>query len=100
AEDGIRGCQVTGVQTCALPIFAQREQYRGTVIAQLSLQEIEEIYKLRSMIEPYLLQQALPNITPETIEGVQELIESSRVCTDLRSEERRVGNAGRSGGGA
>src|SRR5699024_3737089 len=29
AEDGIRDRNVTGVQTCALPIFAAREQYRG-----------------------------------------------------------------------
>src|SRR5690349_20236084 len=27
AEDGIRDLYVTGVQTCALPIFAQREQF-------------------------------------------------------------------------
>ncbi len=63
--------------------FAQREQYRGTVIPQLSLKEIEEIYKLRSMIEPYLLEQALLNITQETIDKVQELIESSKNCSDL-----------------
>src|SRR5690606_40856992 len=29
AEDGIRDFHVTGVQTCALPIFRQRCAYRG-----------------------------------------------------------------------
>src|SRR5476651_490835 len=29
AEDGIRGIGVTGVQTCALPIFGRRELHLG-----------------------------------------------------------------------
>src|SRR5690348_11805917 len=29
AEDGIRGGRVTGVQTCALPIFAERDPWGG-----------------------------------------------------------------------
>src|SRR5699024_11743969 len=44
AEDGIRDRNVTGVQTCALPIFAGRDQFRrgrvefssdGTTVAHI-----------------------------------------------------------------
>src|SRR5207249_6565450 len=33
AEDGIRDRNVTGVQTCALPIWARREERRGQTVA-------------------------------------------------------------------
>src|SRR5207245_3908677 len=33
AEDGIRDATVTGVQTCALPIFAQRRKTLGNALA-------------------------------------------------------------------
>src|SRR2546430_4401037 len=32
AEDGIRDLTVTGVQTCALPIFSSKGEYMGGVI--------------------------------------------------------------------
>src|SRR2546422_6319467 len=35
AEDGIRGVVVTGVQTCALPIFEQMGDVRGAVVWDL-----------------------------------------------------------------
>lgn len=63
--------------------FVVREQYRGYVIPRLSLREIEEIYTLRSMLEPYLLEQALPKLTPKTIQKARALIVASRSCTDL-----------------
>src|SRR5690606_39797820 len=34
AEDGIRDFHVTGVQTCALPIFRQRERQRSRIGGQ------------------------------------------------------------------
>lgn len=63
--------------------FVIREQYRGAVISHLSLREIEEIYTLRSMLEPYLLEQAIPKLTPAAIQTARELVIASRTCTDL-----------------
>src|SRR3712207_1554177 len=80
AEDGIRDIGVTGVQTCALPIY-------GTNRLRLSAAEVRQLYGLRAQIE-----------------------EMIRVCKDQlglagcqarspraqRSEERRVGKECRS----
>ena len=63
--------------------FVVREQYRGALIPHLSLREVEEIYRLRSMIEPFLLEHAIPKLTPEVIAKARELVVASRNCTDL-----------------
>ncbi|WP_116811049.1 GntR family transcriptional regulator [Steroidobacter cummioxidans] len=63
--------------------FVVREQYRGALIPHLSLREVEEIYKLRSMLEPFLLEQAIPKLTPAVIAKARELVVASRTCSDL-----------------
>nr|WP_298726782.1 GntR family transcriptional regulator [uncultured Steroidobacter sp.] len=63
--------------------FVVREQYRGALIPHLSLREVEEIYKLRSMLEPFLLEQAIPKLTPAVIAKARELVMASRTCSDL-----------------
>lgn len=63
--------------------FVVREQYRGALIPHLSLREVEEIYRLRSMIEPFLLEHAIPKLTPEVIAKARGLVVASRNCTDL-----------------
>ena len=55
-----------------------REKYRGAVVPKLSVNEIEQIYSLRSMIEPYLLQHAAANITDAQIEELEQIIARSR----------------------
>src|SRR5262249_58744637 len=96
AEDGIRDWSVTGVQTCALPIYlvhkdANDEAARsrlylaggplGEILrhsdARRALAVLEHTYRDMSQIRSRLLQ-------------IREV--------DLRSEERRVGKEGRSRG--
>jgi len=55
-----------------------REKYRGALIPKLSLGEIEEIYELRAMIEPYLIRHAVNNITPEQLTQLKGIVERSR----------------------
>src|SRR5690349_22668242 len=77
AEDGIRDLYVTGVQTCALPIFQLSDNGAGMSAEDLALcTENHATSKIR------------------------EYIDLSRVETlgfRGRSEERRVGKEGRSG---
>src|SRR5690554_7968220 len=73
AEDGIRDADVTGVQTCALPI-SQRLEIRTPVHRRLLAHGIANLETLRLAGVP---------------DGVYELIA-------LRSEERRVGKECRS----
>lgn len=63
--------------------FVIREKYRGALIPKLSMREVEEIYKLRMMIEPYLLAQALPHLTKDTLAKARALITASQKCEDL-----------------
>src|SRR5947207_7859305 len=86
AEDGIRDHCVTGVQTCALPIYGG------------NMNKNER--SLRSMVENLPLDQALEYIVSElgtymtTIQTALELLDKAH--PELRSEERRVGKECRS----
>ncbi len=55
-----------------------REKYRGAMIPRLSLGEIEEIYEMRAMIEPYLLRYAVKNISAEQVANLGRIVERSR----------------------
>src|SRR2546430_8213101 len=76
AEDGIRDLTVTGVQTCALPIYAVR--FLGLLIRS-------EVICLH--VDPHLL---VPS------EGIGDAGPYFCAAYDERSEERRVGKECRS----
>lgn len=63
--------------------FVIREKYRGALIPKLSISEIHEIYQLREMIEPYLLENAIPNIDKGILDEARSLIERSHNCNDM-----------------
>src|SRR5690606_39790785 len=78
AEDGIRYCHVTGVQTCALPISAQ-------------------VRSMAALTSATLMSGASPTMDPSA--GLMTLIMMFAVPVDchvgsseMRSEERRVGD--------
>src|SRR5205085_4982039 len=89
AEDGIRDLTVTGVQTCALPIFLDAiEQYYG-----FPLDKIDSFKLLRNNC---------PEQDPFNFDGFDRLLRSCPHIHTLefhhcpRSEERRVGKECRS----
>src|SRR5690606_40465789 len=84
AEDGIRDFHVTGVQTCALPIFDRRRR----VAAALAAHDAVDHHHAdpRNVAQPDALQQVAPR-------GVLGAVEEHEV----RSEERRVGKEWRAG---
>src|SRR4051794_41634907 len=102
AEDGIRDGRVTGVQTCALPILPARHPHR----AQLADRDARpaaflvdgswpgiSVRKLRTMGMPGW-QLGAPRF--EDVEVPAE----NMLGGEGRSEERRVGKEGRTGGWA
>lgn len=60
-----------------------REKYRGALVPKLSVTEIEEIYALRLMIEPYLLRAAIAQIGAEQIEHLKAIVDRSRETQDM-----------------
>ena len=50
--------------------------HRGAVVARLSLEDIEELYEIRAVLEPYLLRCALPHLTSAALNHARGLIAS------------------------
>src|SRR5690606_39588778 len=90
AEDGIRDFHVTGVQTCALPIFLAAPQ-----LGQPSLYDTTPaLDTLRRLVDFTRIDGGEPRITinlTDLISGDSVLIDSASARLRPRSEERRVG---------
>src|SRR5690606_40155479 len=80
AEDGIRDFHVTGVQTCALPIFTARA--------------LAPLPKLLGLVLPFFSPQTVA-LFPKGREAAVEVEEAKGRFDFDRSEERRVGKEGR-----
>src|SRR2546430_12452534 len=85
AEDGIRDLTVTGVQTCALPIFEPEQRIRDQEIAHFVAAEIENE---RAPILMLALARIHVLVKIRAVEFGQRM--------RVRSEERRVGKECRS----
>src|SRR5205823_10520863 len=90
AEDGIRGKPVTGVQTCALPIYGLR-----SIASELSNWPVAIE---RSPSAPSRLGTVAASASAEVMPPAVGSVAPAKVCE--RSEERRVGKECRARGGA
>src|SRR5699024_11711915 len=96
AEDGIRDRNVTGVQTCALPI-SLRDDLTIQEQAKVLLHEIghAEMHNHRTMKDKDKELQTTP-IKEYQAEMLAYLVSSTFELDTERSEERRVGKESRS----
>src|SRR5690606_39615334 len=97
AEDGIRDFHVTGVQTCALPIFYS-PFFKEYIPAEIP-KPTELLAKLNANENPY-------GPSPKAIKALQDMaghgnryawMELFDLIDKIRSEERRVGKECRHG---
>src|SRR5690606_40934827 len=94
AEDGIRDFHVTGVQTCALPIYSFLPFMVLPIYASLEKLDwrlVEAAFDLGANRWQALKRVILPLALPGMLAG------SALVFIPARSEERRVGKECRSG---
>src|SRR5207237_2676880 len=82
AEDGIRDSSVTGVQTCALPIYAPMSCELRTA-ADLSPRETD----IHTTLARFLLSQNRPAEAEQLLRKLKQSLPDN----PERSEERRVG---------
>src|SRR5690606_41057943 len=98
-EDGIRDFHVTGVQTCALPIYCSYKPVRyGTLRA--SGRDTKDAADERNRTQ-WQTPKSLPKSTTTRQSRMPRrlsLMRSGRPARSNRSEERRVGKAWRTGG--
>ena len=57
----------------------------GAWVAHLSLGECEEVYQIRERIEPLLLRYSLPNLSTETLNRLQELVDKMQSGTNVET---------------
>src|SRR5699024_11275924 len=88
AEDGIRDRNVTGVQTCALPISVERDLVDRARLARADLGLGLEVRAAGAV--PALVH-ALVDVAV-VVDPLHDLLDAALVA---RSEERRVGKEGR-----
>lgn len=62
--------------------------YRGVMVADLTIEEIEEIYFVRTELEKIAVRLVLKNITPKEIQNLKKL--SSEVAQHLRKKTHRM----------
>src|SRR5699024_11599703 len=95
AEDGIRDRNVTGVQTCALPILHMtRSDYIRHALEDYNSKNEQVLYKKQ-------LAESVQEVREQTDTELTEMDASVEDgLSDARSEERRVGKAGRAQVGA
>jgi DNA-binding GntR family transcriptional regulator len=54
--------------------------HRGAIVSSLSLAEIEEVFELRTTIEPDLMRRALPHLTPRQLDQADEVLDRYAVA--------------------
>ena len=104
AEDGIRDTSVTGVQTCALPIYGLSEllgRKYSILQQQANAQTSQAGAAVTSANAAAGLDRVKTQLLPgETAAGIGLTNARAGLTGEQRSEERRVGKEGREGGAA
>jgi DNA-binding GntR family transcriptional regulator len=60
-----------------------RVKYRGALVPKLSIAEIDEIYELRAMLEPFLLRHSIINITTSQIAHLRQIVNKSSETSQM-----------------
>ncbi len=63
------------LKTLELEGLITLEPHKGAIVNSLTLEDIDEIYELRTMLEPFTLGKSIPNLTKEDIVELERLHE-------------------------
>lgn len=61
---------------------------RGAFVAELSIDELKEIYLIRETLEELAIQLAVPNLSPQTLEQLGDIIEQMEQATSAQDFAR------------
>jgi DNA-binding GntR family transcriptional regulator len=60
-----------------------REKYRGAMVPKLSSEEIQEVFELRAMLEPYLLRNAFHKIAGPQLAVLRDIMQRARAMKNI-----------------
>src|SRR5690606_39474106 len=97
-EDGIRDFHVTGVQTCALPISAAMSAVVGPPSrSRAAMAPPTRVLAIPGRPRSLPSSRLVVAVVRESRSAIERLPGLYKAASPLRSEERRVGKAGRAG---
>lgn len=67
--------------------LVKRVPYRGTIVERLTLDQVKESYRLRSLLEGFATKLATPHLTPEEIARLRRLVVQLKKCARTRCHE-------------
>lgn len=73
------------LKTLELEGLVSLEPHKGAVVNSLTLEDIDEIYELRTIIEPFTLKKSLPNLTLDDVLQLERLHEKMLKTTDIET---------------
>jgi DNA-binding GntR family transcriptional regulator len=66
------------------------QRNRGTFVARLTREDVEEIYSLRSVLERLATQRAVAHITPAQLDALQRVVDAMRAATERGMTEQEA----------
>lgn len=71
------------LKTLELEGLVSLEPHKGAIVNPLTLEDIDEIYELRTLLEPFTLKKSIPNLTAGDIASLEKLHEEMLGTTDI-----------------
>ncbi len=56
--------------------------HRGTMVSDVSVDEVDELYQVRTLVEVFIAKRAALNATPEDIAQLRKILKDGEQCTD------------------
>lgn len=65
-----------------------KDEHGGYYCRSFGLEDVDEIYRLRMLLEPYAVRYAVPRLDPEMLQYLRELLEAMDEAIEDRDQER------------
>ena len=66
--------------------LVQMEAHKGAIVTEISIEEIDELFQLRAILEPHILESAIPNMNEECFEKCDEILSKLENALDNKKD--------------
>lgn len=73
------------LKTLELEGLVSLEPHKGAIVNSLTLEDIDEIYELRTILEPFTLEKSIPNLTLDDVISLENLHKKMIETTDVET---------------